>query len=487
MLRDGHAARLHLRRRPDRPRRCRRSTARARAAPTTSPRAPTSRSRSCSTRPSPRSSSSSTSEVEVRDAQPGRRVHDPARPEPHQRGLRLDAEDAARGGRRARAIEYYREHGIDADVHPPQGSSRRSSRPSERARRDQRPRRRRRRLRRLQPRPRAARRATRARVLVVDNLLSAERENVPDDARVAFVEGSIADDGVLARLDDDFDYVFHLATYHGNQSSIADPLADHEHNLITTLKLFERLKDLPTGSESVVYAASGCTLARAHLRRARRRRRGRAGAARPRQPVPDLQGRGRVLLRLLPPRDTGSRPCVRASRTSTDPARSSAPAAGAGPRHGLAQRDADLRLPRAQGHAAPTGQRRPCHPRLHLRRRHRRRTSPLRDRGEPGDVYNLASGVETSIRELAETINRMAGNDADVELAPGAGLGPVGPSVRQHRESPAEARLRGPGVAGGRSARTVDWTRENLSLIDACVHRHAQHMSLPLELAAPAG
>ena len=35
--------------------------------------------------------------------------------------------------------------------------------------------------------------------------------------------------------------------------------------------------------------------------------------------------------------------------------------------------------------------------------------------------------------------------------------------------------------------RTVDWTRENLSLIDACVQRHAQHMSLPLELAAPAG
>ena len=37
-----------------------------------------------------------------------------------------------------------------------------------------------------------------ARVLVVDNLLSAERKSVPDDPRVAFVEGSIADDSVLA-------------------------------------------------------------------------------------------------------------------------------------------------------------------------------------------------------------------------------------------------------------------------------------------------
>ena len=37
--------------------------------------------------------------------------------------------------------------------------------------------------------------------------------------------------------------MFHLATYHGNQSSIADPLADHANNLITTLKLFEHLKE----------------------------------------------------------------------------------------------------------------------------------------------------------------------------------------------------------------------------------------------------
>ena len=32
--------------------------------------------------------------------EPGRRVHDPARPEPHAGGVRLEAEDAARGGRR---------------------------------------------------------------------------------------------------------------------------------------------------------------------------------------------------------------------------------------------------------------------------------------------------------------------------------------------------------------------------------------------------
>jgi nucleoside-diphosphate-sugar epimerase len=61
------------------------------------------------------------------------------------------------------------------------------------------------------------------RILIVDNLLSAELDNVPKDPRVTFHEGSIADDTVLGRFGDELDYVFHLATYHGNQSSIYNP------------------------------------------------------------------------------------------------------------------------------------------------------------------------------------------------------------------------------------------------------------------------
>src|SRR4051812_42030855 len=80
-------------------------------------------------------------------------------------------------------------------------------------------------------------------IRVVDNLLSAERWNVPNDSVVDFLEGSIADDAVLDRIRDEYDVVFHLCTYHGNQSSIHDPLADHEHNQLTTLKLFEHVKD----------------------------------------------------------------------------------------------------------------------------------------------------------------------------------------------------------------------------------------------------
>ena len=62
------------------------------------------------------------------------------------------------------------------------------------------------------------------------------------------------------RSDSDLDYVFHLACYHGNQSSIRDPLADHDNNTLTSLKLFERLKDI-TSLQKVVYAAAGCAVA----------------------------------------------------------------------------------------------------------------------------------------------------------------------------------------------------------------------------------
>src|SRR5207247_9228871 len=99
-----------------------------------------------------------------------------------------------------------------------------------------------------------------ARVVGVDNVLSSEPDNLPDDPGVELRAGSIADDEVLAGIDDEFEHVFHLATYHGNQSSIADPLADHDNNLLTTLKLFERLKVFER-LERLVYSSAGCVLA----------------------------------------------------------------------------------------------------------------------------------------------------------------------------------------------------------------------------------
>ena len=74
---------------------------------------------------------------------------------------------------------------------------------------------------------------------IVDNFMSSEHVNVPAAARTHLIPGSIADDFVLRQIPQDIDYVWHLACYHGNQSSIFDPIADHANNNVTSLKLFE--------------------------------------------------------------------------------------------------------------------------------------------------------------------------------------------------------------------------------------------------------
>lgn len=252
-----------------------------------------------------------------------------------------------------------------------------------------------------------------ARVLVVDNLLSAERENVPDDERVAFIEGSVADDDVLAQLGDELDHVFHLATYHGNQSSIANPLEDHEHNLITTLKLFERIKDFGR-VRKVVYAASGCTLA-PHTY-------GEAEAVVEDGPVPlDLDSPYQISKVVgefysVYYHHQHRLPTVRARFQNVY---GPGEILGAGRWRGTPATVWRNVTP-AFVYRALKG--------MPLQLENEGRAS--RDfiyvgdivdgllrcatAGKPGDVYNLASGVETSIRELAESIDRLAGNDAGV-------------------------------------------------------------------------
>lgn len=97
-------------------------------------------------------------------------------------------------------------------------------------------------------------------ILVIDNFLSSDPENLPDDPRLRILVGSAGDPRVLDRLPEQIDYVFHLSCYHGNQSSIHDPLADHDNNSYPSLVLFDRISK-NKGIKKVVYAAAGCAVA----------------------------------------------------------------------------------------------------------------------------------------------------------------------------------------------------------------------------------
>jgi UDP-glucose 4-epimerase len=315
-----------------------------------------------------------------------------------------------------------------------------------------------------------------SKVVVVDNLLSSERTNVPEDERVAFVEGSIADDGVLAGIADEFELVFHLATYHGNQSSIADPLADHENNLLTTLKLYERLAGF-SNLQRLVYAASGCTLAPHTYEDAEATPEegavpldldspyqiskvvgefysvyfhNRHGLPTVRARFQNVYGPGEIL---GAGRWRGTPATVWRNVTPTFVYRALKGLPLELDNEGRASRDFIYVGDIVAGLVA------------------------CAERGEPGDVYNLASGVETTIRELAELIVDSTGSSSTIELRPARDWDRSG-----HRYGSPEKAKRELGFEASTSLReglhrTVEWTRDHLELIDACIERHASQLA----------
>ena len=98
------------------------------------------------------------------------------------------------------------------------------------------------------------------RVTIVDNLISSEKWNISLDPRVTFIEGSAADVSVLKSIKGNVDYVYQLACFHGNQSSIARPLDDFENGLKTTLVTLEWVKNFNPQAR-VIYSGAGCAVA----------------------------------------------------------------------------------------------------------------------------------------------------------------------------------------------------------------------------------
>ena len=96
---------------------------------------------------------------------------------------------------------------------------------------------------------------------IIDNLLSSDVSNIPNHKNINFQFGSINESRILNKIPKDIDYVFHLACFHGNQSSIHNPLEDHENNAITTLNLFNKLSTYEN-IEKVVYASAACAVAK---------------------------------------------------------------------------------------------------------------------------------------------------------------------------------------------------------------------------------
>ena len=96
------------------------------------------------------------------------------------------------------------------------------------------------------------------RVIVLDDLSTGKRENLPSDSqRLVFMEGDIRDRELLQQIrnqNPDISHVFHLAAIASVTRSMEDPVLTHEVNFLGTLFLLEAFKD--AGLKKFVYASS---------------------------------------------------------------------------------------------------------------------------------------------------------------------------------------------------------------------------------------
>lgn len=314
------------------------------------------------------------------------------------------------------------------------------------------------------------------RIVIVDNLLSAEIVNVPEDARVTFIEKSVTDFRVLAGLEDDLDYVFHLATFHGNQSSIFDPIADNENNTQTTLKLFERLKDFHH-LKKVVYSSAGCSVAKKTF--------GEAVATTEDSPIELHQDSPYSISKIIGEFYSAyyhkqyGLPVVRARFQNVY-----------GPGEILGAGNWRGTYATIWRNVTPTFIYRALTNQEILLENEGIATRDfifVEDicrglmlcalKGEAGDVYNIGSGVETSISDLAKKIIQITDSRSKLKVTPKRVWDTSGKrfaSVVKSREKlgfTAEIALQ-EGLE-----RTVAWTRENQAVIQGCMEKHERHLA----------
>lgn len=313
-------------------------------------------------------------------------------------------------------------------------------------------------------------------IIIVDNLLSSDVSNIPADPRVEFVFGSITDDRILHNLPDDLDYAFHLACFHGNQSSIADPFADHDNNTYTSLKLFDRLKDIKQ-LKKVVYAAAACAVAEKTYDA--------PTATTEEQPVTLYHDSPYSISKIIGELygnyyfQQHKLPFVKARFSNVF-----------GPREILGAGQWRSTVHTVWRNVTPTfiwrslnGEALPLDNGGNASRDFifvedmARGLMACALKGEIGGVYNLATGRETSILELATLINEFTGNKTPLDLRPARDWDRSGKRFASTEKSEREL-----GFIAQINMRegirlTVEWTRANVDLIKNNIAKHDKMMS----------
>ena len=97
-------------------------------------------------------------------------------------------------------------------------------------------------------------------------------------------------------------------------------------------------------------------------------------------------------------------------------------------------------------------------------------------RGKPGEAYNIASGAETSIRQLAELAVELTGGGGGVQMLPKRPWDNSGKRFGSTTKAERELGFRADTSLEEGLRRTVEWTRANEALIRGNIEKHAAHM-----------
>ncbi len=307
-------------------------------------------------------------------------------------------------------------------------------------------------------------------IIIVDNLLSSDRRNVPEDSRINFIFGSITDDKILHELAE-LDYAFNLSCYHGNQSSIADPIADHDNNLLCSLKLFNRLKDFRS-LKKVVYASASCAVAEKTYESASATTEDQAITLFHDSPYSISKIAGELYGNYFFIRH--NLPFVKARFSNVyGPHEILGAGRWRGTEHTVWRNVIPSFIWRALHHEAL-----PLDNGGNLSRDFifvEDIVCGLLDcaeRGEPGEVYNLANGRETTILTLAETINRITGNKTEPDLRPARDWDRSGKRFASTEKAKRMLGFHARVDIEEGLEKTISWTRSNFSLIETCIQQH---------------
>jgi nucleoside-diphosphate-sugar epimerase len=308
-------------------------------------------------------------------------------------------------------------------------------------------------------------------IIIIDNLISSEANNIPNDPSISFIYGSINDYEILNMLEDNIDYVFNLVCYHGNQSSIINPLKDHLNNAFANLNLFNHLSKFKN-IKKVVYAAAGCSVAKKTFEKAEATAEDSNITLYHDSPysisklIGELYGQYYHKITKFP--------FVTARFQNVY-----------GPGEILGAGEWRGSINTIWRNVIPTFIWKALH------------NEPLplennglgtRDfifvddiceglllcaiKGHPGDIYNLASGIETSILELAEIINKITNNNIPMLLLPPRNWDTsgrrFGSTIKSEKNLNFKAKI---DIKDG-IKRTIEWTKNNKDLIDKIIDKH---------------